>query len=158
MSVRIKAARGFLLVSLLLTLPLLAVPALGTPYALPAPTPDGAFAGYKGVEIGATTASVRLKLGEPKDKSDTMDLYIFSDSESAQFYYSAARVVTAIMMTYTGDLKKAPAAKDIFGEDVPAKEDGSIFKMVRYPKAGYWVSYSRTAGNDATIVVAIQKI
>lgn len=116
------------------------------------------FAGYKGLGIGATTVSVREKLGEPKDKSDAMDLYVFSDSESAQFYYGPAKTVTAIMITYSGDLKKAPTAKDVFGEDVAPKPDGGIFKMVRYPKAGYWVSYNRTAGDDAIVSIAMQKI
>lgn len=122
-----------------------------------APSPYDGFAGYKGLAIGATTAEVREKLGEPKDKSDAMDLYVFSDSESAQFYYQA-KTVTAIMITYSGDLKKAPTPKDIFGEDVPPKPDGGIFKMMRYPKAGYWVSYNRTAGDDAIVSIAVQKI
>jgi hypothetical protein len=87
-----------------------------------------------------------------------MDLYMFSDTESVQFYYDADKLVNAIMITYTGDLTKAPTAKDIFGEDVEARPDGGISKMVRYPKAGYWISYNRTAGDDAIVSIAMQKI
>lgn len=126
---------------------------------VPAPTPEKVvFSGYKGISIGMETSAVRQKLGDPKDKSDTMDLYMFSDTESVQFYYDADKLVNAIMITYTGDLTKAPTPKDIFGEDVEARPDGGISKMVRYPKAGYWISYNRTAGDDAIVSIAMQKI
>jgi len=115
------------------------------------------FSEYKGVKIGVTTDAVRLKLGTPRDKSDVMDLYVFSDNESAQFYYDAKKAVNAIMITYTGDLKAAPVAKDIFGIDV-APKDGTVFKMERYPKAGYWISYTRTTGSDAIVNIAMQKL
>src|SRR5262245_27591025 len=70
----------------------------------PRPTPgEPAFTGYKGVNIGVTAEAVRKGLGVPKDKSEAMDLYVFSDNESAQFYYDAARLVTAMMITYSGD-------------------------------------------------------
>ena len=118
---------------------------------------DKTFSEYKGVKIGVTTDAVRLKLGAPKEKSDVMDLYIFSDNESAQFYYDATKAVSAIMITYTGDLKAAPVAKDIFGVDI-APKDGTVFKMERYPKAGYWISYTRTSGSDAMVNIAMQKL
>lgn len=131
-----------------------------SPAAEPTPPVAAApvFSNYKSVAIGAKADDVRLKLGEPKDKSDGMDLYVFSEMESAQFYYDAAHLVTAIMITYSGDLKLAPAPKAVFGEDVPLKEDGSLFKMVRYPKAGFWISYNRAGGTDAVISIAMQKI
>ena len=129
-----------------------------SPEAVPTPASAPTFANYKGVAIGATTDDVRKKLGEPKDKSEGMDLYIFSESESAQFYYDAAHIVSAIMITYSGNLKSAPSPKDVFGEDVPPKEDGGVFKMARYPKAGFWISYNRTGGTDAIVSIALQKI
>jgi hypothetical protein len=116
------------------------------------------FSDYKGIAIGMKTDDVRSKLGNPKDKSDTMDLYVFSDSESAQFYYDPAKVVTAMMITYSGDLTKAPSVKDVLGEDAELKPDGGVFKMIRFPKAGYWISYNRTGGNDAIVNIAFQKI
>lgn len=116
------------------------------------------FGDYKGVKVGTSTEDVRSKLGGPKDKSDAMDLYVFSDNETAQFYYDEAHTVKAIMINYSGDLKNAPTPKDVFGEEVPAREDGGLFKMVRYPKLGYWVSYNRSGGDDAVITIAMQKI
>lgn len=127
--------------------------------AVPAPTPEKpVFSGYKGVSIGMEASAVRQKLGDPKDKSDTMDMYMFSDTESVQFYYDADKLVNAIMITYSGDLAKAPTPRDIFGEDVEARPDGGVSKMVRYPKAGYWIAYNRTVGDDAIVSIAMQKI
>jgi len=128
--------------------------------ASPAPSPGDKkkFSEYKGVAIGSAADGVRQKLGPPKDKSNEQDFYSFSDNESAQFYYDAAHSVTAIMITYSGDLKNAPTPMDVFGEDAPSKADGSVFKMVRYPKAGYWISYNRSGGSEAIVSIAIQKI
>ncbi|MEQ1605379.1 MAG: hypothetical protein ABL999_10980 [Pyrinomonadaceae bacterium] len=121
--------------------------------------PDkSSYTGYKGLLIGATVTDVRNKLGVPKEKTDTMDLFVVSEMESVQFYYNADQTVTAIMMTYSGDLKLAPTPMDIFGEDVAPNAEGGAFKMVRYPKSGFWISYNRTPGSDAVVCIAIQKI
>ena len=113
---------------------------------------------YKGVNIGMSADDVRKMLGDPKDKSDPQDLFLFGDNESAQFIYGPDKKVTAIMVTYSGNLSEAPTAKDVFGEDVPAKADGGVSKMVRYPKAGYWISYNRIAGDDSIVSIAMQKM
>ncbi len=128
--------------------------------AAPAPTPGDkpAYSSYKGVAIGMTMDEARAKLGSPKDKSDEQDSFVFSDNESAQVYYNATKMVNAVMITYSGKIDAAPTAKAVFGEDADAKPDGGIFKMVRYPKAGFWISYNKTAGKDPLIIVAIQKM
>jgi hypothetical protein len=46
----------------------------------------------------------------------------------------------------------------VLGAEAGAKTDGSIYKLLRYPKAGYWVSYSRTAGSSPTTTITMQKI
>ena len=126
------------------------------PFPTPADKPP--YSGYKGVSIGMKMDEARAKLGAPKDKSDEQDSYVFSDNESAQVYYDASKIVTAVMVTYSGKIDAAPTAKAVFGEDAEAKPDGGIFKMVRYPKAGFWISYNRTAGDDPMVIVAIQKM
>ena len=113
---------------------------------------------YKGISLGASADEVRKKLGDPRDKSDPQDLFVFSDEESAQFLYDANKKVTAIMVTFSGKLTGAPTAKDIFGEDVAPKPGGGIFKMVRYPKAGYWISYNKIVGDDSMVSIAMQKM
>ncbi|MBK9152717.1 MAG: hypothetical protein IPM25_00535 [Chloracidobacterium sp.] len=113
---------------------------------------------YRAVPIGTTAEEVRKKLGDPKDKSDAQDLYIFSDDESAQFIYDGDKKVRAIMITFTGKLGEAPTPKQVFGVDAEAKPDGGIFKMVRYTKAGFWISYNKIVGDDSIISIAMQKI
>ncbi len=125
-----------------------------------APTPEAKAAGflYKGFGIGAAADVIREKLGNPRDKSDGQDLYVFGDDESVQFIYGADRTVTAIMITYAGKLNEAPTPKDVFGVDVAAGADGGISKMVRYPKAGYWISYNKIVGDNSIISIAMQKL
>lgn len=116
------------------------------------------FSDYKGVQIGMTIEEARKKLGEPKEKADELDLYTFNDKESAQVYYDkTTRKVTAISVDYVGETE-APECKKVTGTDADARADGSRFKLVRYPKQGFWVSYNRTAGTAPTVTVTLQKI
>ena len=116
------------------------------------------FSEYKGVSIGTSIDDARKKLGEPKEKADELDIYSFSDKESAQIYYDkATKKVTAISVDYAGGVD-APECKKITGTDADARADGSKFKLVRYPKQGYWVSYNRTAGASPLVTVTIQKM
>ena len=39
---------------------------------------------YRGIQLGMLANDVRKKLGEPKDKSDQQDFYLFGESETAQ--------------------------------------------------------------------------
>jgi hypothetical protein len=48
--------------------------------------------------------------------------------------------------------------QQVFGADFETKPDGSKHKLVRYPKAGCWVSYSRTAGDAPIVSITIQKM
>lgn len=111
---------------------------------------------YKGVQIGMAAGDVRKKLGEPKDKSDVQDLFMFSEKETAQVFYDNGKVM-AVSVSYFG-MKSAPLPKVVLGMDIEAKPDGGMYKMIRYPDAGYWVSYSRTSGDDPLVTVTMQKI
>jgi len=114
------------------------------------------YAGYKGVMVGTTMDQARIKLGTPKDKSDSEDYYVYSDAESVQVLYAPDKTVRVLSINYIG--KSAPTPKDIFGTDVEAKADGSINKMVRYPKSRFWISYLKTGGDDPMTVVTVQKM
>ncbi len=118
---------------------------------------DPLFREYKGVTIGMPAEECRKKLGTPQDKGEQQDFYAFSDNETAQISYDAQHQVAAIAVIYVG-ADKAPVAKSVLGADLSAKPDGSMYRLVRYPKAGYWVSYSRTAGDSPLVIVTIQKI
>jgi len=119
---------------------------------------DPLFSEYKGVRIGMTADEARKKLGEPQDKSDEQDFYVFNEKESAQVFYDKAHKTYAISINYLGGGSETPAPKGVLGSEIEAKPDGSLYKMVRYRKAGYWVSYSRTAGTDPLTTVTIQRI
>lgn len=120
-------------------------------------TPEEGGFQFRGVKIGMATDEARKKLGAPRDKSPEQDFYLFNDNEAVQIYYEKG-AVSAIAIDYMSGAQGIPSPKDVLGSDAEAKADGSIHKVVRYPKAGYWVSYSRTAGNEPTITVTMQKI
>lgn len=125
----------------------------------PATTPeDGspAFHEYRGVQLGMISDEVRKKLGDPKDKGEEQDFWVFEE-ETAQIVYDKTHKVITISADFT-NTNKAITAKQIFGADLEAKADGSMYKMVRYPKAGYWLSYNRTSGTTPLITVTLQKM
>jgi len=133
-----------------------------TTRARPSAAPDEApvFNEYRGVKIGWLADEVRKKLGSPANKGDEQDFYVFSDSkETAQVLYDkSTNKVTAISVDFMNGAREVITPQQVFGADFDAKPDGSKYKLVRYPKAGYWVSYSRTAGDTPIITVTIQQI
>lgn len=116
------------------------------------------FYEYRGVQIGMTAEEVRKKLGDPTDKGDEQDFFLLNDTESAQVFYNQAHKVMAISANFLNGAQDVPTPKALFGADLEAKPDGSVYKMVRYPKAGYWLAYSKSAGDAPLITVTIQKI
>lgn len=125
-----------------------------------APDDEPVFHEYRGVKIGWLAAEVRKKLGNPANKGDEQDFYVFGEAkETAQVLYDKATgKVTAISVDFMNGATEVITPQQVFGADVDAKPDGSKYKLVRYPKAGYWVSYSRTAGDSPIITVTIQQI
>jgi hypothetical protein len=117
-----------------------------------------AYRDYKGVTIGLTAAESRAKLGSPTEAGDTQDFYSVNDKQTVQVYYGADKKVSAVVVTYLDARADVPTPKTILGMDVEPKPDGSCYKMERYPKAGYWLSYSRTAGDSPLVVVTLSKI
>jgi len=115
------------------------------------------FHAYKGVRIGMLADEARKLLGNPADKDDRQDFYSFSDSETAQIYYDAEKKVYAISIIYMGAGAGIPTAKAVLGTDIEAKPDGSMHHRLDFPKAGCWVAYSRTGGDEPLVTVTLQK-
>ncbi len=132
------------------------VPAAARPAeAAPAEAAEPLMREYKGVRLGMTAGEARQKLGEPADKGDQQDFYLFSESESAQIFYDASHQVKAISVQYAG--ASAPTPKNVLGADIEPSPDGSVHRRVNYRRAGCWVSYSRTAGEQPLVTVSVQK-
>lgn len=116
------------------------------------------FKDYRGVALGMTADEVRKKLGDPRDKGDEQDFYMFNDTETLQVVYDKTHKVITISADFMNPGNTVPTPKQVFGSDIEAKADGSVYRMVRYTKAGYWVSYNRTSGDTPLTTVTLQKI
>ena len=116
------------------------------------------FHEYRGIQIGTLADEVRKKLGSPADKSVEQDFYVFNEKETAQILYDKAGKVVTISVDFMVGADGVLTPKQVFGGDIEPKPDGSKYRMVRYPKAGCWLSYNRTAGDQPLITVTLQKI
>jgi hypothetical protein len=116
------------------------------------------FQEYRGIQLGMGAEEVRKKLGNPTDKGDEQDFFMLNDAESAQIFYDKTKKVMAISANFLRGAQNVPTPKVLFGQELAAKPDGSVYQMTRYPKAGYWLSYSKTAGESPLISVTLQKI
>ena len=126
--------------------------------AAAADEPSSSFNAYRGVQLGMTAEEVRKKLGEPKDKGTEQDFFVFNETETAQIVYDKSQKVVTISADFMTQGPDVLTAKQVFGADVEPKPDGSVYKLVRFPKAGYWVSFNRTSGTSPMTTVTLQKI
>ncbi len=129
-------------------------PAAATSAAAPAPV----YSKYRGVTLGASADEVHKALGKPSIKDKTTETYMPSDGETAVVYYDGDGKANAVVVTYAGADAKAPAPKDVLGADLETDADGMANKMVRYPEAGYWISYSKLAGENPYVIVTMKRI
>lgn len=113
---------------------------------------------YRGVEIGASKESARSKLGKVKDEFSEEDDFVLSDDETARVFYTEKKTVKAIVITYTGKIEQAPAPKEVLGEEAAPAENGSVYKLIRHPDRGFWISYSRSAGDKPVIMITLQEL
>lgn len=131
-----------------------------TPQTAATIVPTPVWQNYQGVKIGTTADEVRDKLGKPKISDKDGYYYEINDDESAQIRLDADKKVRVISITYSSKNANAPEFAAVFDKDVivePAA-DGRIYKLVRYPTAGFWVAYNRTAGDKPIITVTVQKM
>jgi len=126
--------------------------------APPAPQDAPVLRDYRGVSIGTATAEVRRRLGQPTEAADRQDFYAFSDKESAQVFYDTQGAVRGVLINYLGEGSNAPTPEQVFGAAVQPNPDGSVYHLVRYASAGYSVVYTRTAGDQPLVTVAMQRL
>jgi hypothetical protein len=113
---------------------------------------------FMGVQLGMSADEVRSKLQHIKDKGVKQDFFVFSDLKSAQVFYDDQGKVIALSVDYIGTESEVPLPEKVLGEAVQAKPDGSMHALKRFPEAGYWIAYSRTAGKNPITTVTIQKM
>ncbi len=119
---------------------------------------EPAYGEYRGVRLGMTEAQVRAALGVPRESDGRQEFYALSDLEVAQVFYDAGRQVWAVTVSYLGGPGQAPTPEQVFGGPVEVKPDGSVYRMVKYERAGYYVAYSRDAGEAPFVTVVMQKL
>lgn len=113
---------------------------------------------YRGLEIGMTKDQAREKLGKVKDEFSDEDDFEISNNESARVFYTPDKTVKAMVITYSGKIETAPKPKAVVGEDIEAKPDGGMYKMVRFEDEGFWVSYVKTAGDNPSVIITLQQL
>ena len=113
---------------------------------------------YRKVSIGMTADTLRA-WGKPANEYSDGLFYEMSDSETVQIALGPEKKITAIAITFIKG-KGAPSFADVFGEGVtPEKrENGSVYRMVRYPDAGYWVAYYAGPAENADVSLTMQKL
>ena len=112
---------------------------------------------YRGVRLNMTAKEARAKLGTAVLITDDLDYYVFSPNETAQIAYNAERKVSIISIDYNGGVG-APDPKTVVGDDLLARPDGSLYKMVQYRAEGFYVSYNKGAGPSPVVTVTLQLI
>ena len=108
------------------------------------------------VELGMSADEAKHKLGRPEVQDDTGMYFTLSGGDSVQIGLGEDKKVRTVAVIYAAGSKNAPSLADVFGPDVE-KVAGDTYKMVRYPDAGYWVSYSRTNSGDKPVVIVTMK-
>lgn len=128
--------------------------------AAPAPAPQETpvFRDYRGVTVGASMQDVRARLGQPAEAQNRQDFYVFSAAESVQIFYDAQNAVMGLSINYLGEGSGAPTPEQVLGSSITPNADGSLYKVVRYEGARFWVAYSRTAGEQPLVTIALQRI
>jgi hypothetical protein len=116
---------------------------------------------FRGVTLGMTADQIEDKLGDPEADDAVSLYYVFDKGESLQVALDAEKKVRMIAMIYLGNNAQAPGYAEVFGPAIPLAPaaDGRIYNLIRYPEAGYSVTYGRIKVDDKPMTtITIQKI
>ncbi len=118
------------------------------------------YTNYKEIRVGTTAKEVRSNLGKAKIDDKDGFYYKLSDDQFVQIRIDKAKKVRLLSVSYRKIDEDTPSLTDIFGPEAEAvpKKDGSLYKFVRYPEAGFWIAYTRTGGDKPMVTVTMQKM
>ena len=119
-----------------------------------------AIKGLREVTLGMTVEQVKDTLGKPDVEDKTGLFFTPTKTESVQIGLDPKGTVRTIAVIYSEGDKNAPDFEDIFGPKVEKPETkDTVYKMVRYPEAGYWVSFSLSnPGSKPTTRVTMRRL
>jgi hypothetical protein len=123
--------------------------------------PQPLIGDIKGITLGMTADEVKSKLGKPETSDASTMYYDLNKGESVQLQLDSDKKVVMVAAMYTGNKADAPDVAEVFGSDVKIvpRKDSRIYKLVRYPAAGYWVAYDRLQLDSGPMTtVTIKKI
>jgi hypothetical protein len=110
---------------------------------------------YRNIKIGTNADEVRSMLGKA-EIADKDGFFYEMDSELVQIRLDKDKKVRLISVTYSNNF---PRYVEIFGKEATeVNPDGSLYKLERYPDAGYWIAFSKTAGEQPSVTVTMQKL
>ena len=109
-----------------------------------------------GIELGMTAKQVKEKLGKAEVEDATGLVFDLDNGVSMQIGLDEDKKVRTVAATYPDASKGAPSITDIFGSSVE-KSDGDVYKMERYPEAGFWISYSRTNSKEKPMTIIMMR-
>ena len=113
------------------------------------------YTDYRGVRLGATAEDVRGRLCKAVSETKDEDFHVVSETETAQVYYDEALKVRAVVVMYTAG---GPTPEAVLGRAAETRADGSQHLKITYERAGYWVAYTRTAGDAPVVTIAMQAL
>lgn len=124
--------------------------------AVPAP----AITSLGGVSLGMSADEARAKLGKADASDKAGMLFTPSGTQSVQIGLDDTGTVRTIAYIYSDGDSAAPSFEDVFGPNVPKPEPGAqLYKMVTYPDAGFWLSYSRSeVGGKPMTVITMRRL
>lgn len=114
----------------------------------------------RGISIGMEPDEVLEKLGKPRVSDNAGMLFSFSNKEMVQIGIGPKGKVRTIALIFEKSTEDTPDLEDIFGPTAEAtvNEDGSVYKMVRYEKQGFWLAYNRSGGKTPMTTVTMRRI
>ena len=75
-----------------------------------------------------------------------------------KIFHNSGGEVVAVSVEFAEQADNLPPPEKVIGKSVKAGPDGSQYKRVRHPEAGYWVCYHKTVEGNPKLKITVQKM